>query len=279
MLFRVKEILDYLLMPLYFARGRRAWSIGYYTFKKRSISAEIDNAIQSKTRLTAVPGGYGFKLDERVVEYPWVFSRLVQATGQRLLDAGSVLNYGYLLSKDIVAKSDLTIFTLSPEKRNYAREGISYVFGDLRAMYFAPEAFDVVISISTIEHIGLDNSKFHQEKVAFREMRDGTHLNAVEEYKRVLKKGGKCLLTVPFGKQAVKEWYQIFDYTMVQEIISAFDPASYELCFYGYSIDGWSQCDYQELAEADFFDVELESKEAQDGAAGSRGIACLELIK
>ena len=46
----------------------------------------------------ALPVGHGFRLDERIVEYPWLFSRLPSGAGN-LLDAGSVLNYEFLLSQ------------------------------------------------------------------------------------------------------------------------------------------------------------------------------------
>lgn len=277
--FRIKELLDHLMLPLYFALGRRAWSLGYYTFKKRSISAAIDNVSRSRERLTILPAGYGSKIDERVVEYPWVFSRIPENPGQRVLDAGSVLNYEFLVSKNLIAQSELTICTLSPEKRNYCNAGVSYVFGDLRDTYFANSAFDVIISISTIEHIGLDNTKFHQKKSISRESKDGSYLDAVKEYKRVLRSGGKCFVTVPFGKRFIGEWYQIFDLEMIMGIIGTFEPETFELCFYGYISNEWVRCEPDDLADADFFDVALSATEAPDGAAGSRGIACLELVK
>lgn len=36
MIFYVKELLDAIKPPLYIARGRRPWSLGYYTAKKNA---------------------------------------------------------------------------------------------------------------------------------------------------------------------------------------------------------------------------------------------------
>jgi len=37
-------------------------------------------------------------------------------------------------------------------------KGISYIFEDLRESCFRDDYFDIVVSLSTIEHIGLDNT-------------------------------------------------------------------------------------------------------------------------
>jgi len=44
----------------------------------------------------SLPDRYGYRLDERAVEYPWLFSRL-NIEKRLLLDAGSTLNFQYLL--------------------------------------------------------------------------------------------------------------------------------------------------------------------------------------
>ena len=55
-----------------------------------------------------LPARYGFRVDERVVEYPWLFSRFFAGEGT-LLDAGSTLNFDYLLETACSqAKEDLS---------------------------------------------------------------------------------------------------------------------------------------------------------------------------
>ena len=275
MLFKIKEIVDWFLIPLYFLRGRLPWTLGYYSRKKFFIKQAIrSNRNAAGFELTP---GYGIRLDERVVEYPWMFSELPKDYGMRVLDAGSVLNYDYLLDQTPIAQSDLTIFTLSPEKRCYFNRGISYVYGDLRKMIFNDDSFDVICSISTLEHVGLDNSVFHQENSISREAADGGADKVMKEFKRVLRPGGTCLFTVPCGEHSVHSWYQIYDEDMVLELIKVFSPASYEVKFFGYKSDGWYECTYQDIKNATFFDINDRTNYDPDFAAGSRGIACVSM--
>ena len=96
MLFEIKESIDAMCYPFYLARGRRPWSPGYYTAKRWGIENAIDAG--SLKPGTVLPEGYGFRLDERVIEYPWVLARLPQDPGA-MLDAGSALNYKFLIRK------------------------------------------------------------------------------------------------------------------------------------------------------------------------------------
>ncbi|MDA7754878.1 class I SAM-dependent methyltransferase [Pseudomonadales bacterium] len=278
LLFRLKEVIDSLFVPVYKLMGKRPWSLGYYSHKKTSISDAIDHVAES--RGTFQPGsGYGYKVDERVVEYPWSFSHLPTKEGQKILDAGSTLNYQYLLEKQALGDSELTVMTLSPEKRCHADMGVSYVFGDLRDTIFGDEVFDVILSISTIEHIGMDNAVFHHKEGVNFESSIGDYSIAVKEFHRILAPGGTCILTVPCGKHMKGEWYQIFDSGMISSILEIFEPSSFVLEYFGYKPEGWLKCDYDDIRNADFFDVNLEKGPSLDGAAGSRGIACLKLVK
>src|SRR5438876_1105159 len=69
-----------------------------------------------------LPEGWGLWLDERVVEYPWFLSRLPPAPG-KLLDAGSVLNYDYVLCHERLNNKTISICTLAPESENYCHRG------------------------------------------------------------------------------------------------------------------------------------------------------------
>ena len=93
--------------------------------------------------------------------------------------------------------SDLTIMTLAPEKYCQWYDGFSYVYGDLRDTFFKDQTFDVVICVSTIEHIGLDNTLLYTSDQQ-RDERDETgFLAAAREFRRILKPGGTCYVTVP----------------------------------------------------------------------------------
>jgi len=143
--FKLKEMADAVASPFYTLRGRPPWSLGYYTRKKSCIEAAIDGAAVRMGQ--ALPESFGIAIDERVVEYPWLFDQLRRgdSTLGRMLDAGSTLNHEFILDRDPLRKADLTIMTLAPEKRCYWYKGYSYVFGDFRNTEFKDASFDTII--------------------------------------------------------------------------------------------------------------------------------------
>ncbi len=275
MLFEIKETLDVLAKPLYVARGRRPWSLGYYTDKKNTICSAIDIGLLSGG--AELPSGHGSHIDERVVEYPWLFAQLPNNPG-KVLDAGSALNHRFLVERAPLKNAHLTIMTLAPEKRCFWDRSISYVFGDLRKTLFADGVFDVVASISTIEHIGLDNTLLYTGDASKKESDALGFMPAVTEFKRILKLGGLCLITVPFGRRGVHGWYQVFDLDLVNKVVEAFQPSSYTIEFFGYGQNGWCRARSEEVAQAEFFDVHEGEAFGADFAAGARAVACIRLV-
>lgn len=277
-IFRLKEIADAVALPLYFLRGQPPWAFGYYTRKKSLIKNAIDReAVQIGRPL---PDAFGIAVDERVVEYPWLFDRLKRADGSLgvVLDAGSTLNHDFILDRDPFHKADLTLMTLAPEKRCYWYKGYSYVFGDFRHTRFKDGTFDTIISISTLEHVGLDNTILYTNDPEKAEMKENGFVDAVREFKRILAPNGRCLITVPFGKHDNFEWFQVFNREMVQLLIGAFDPSSFDLEFFYYTKAGWRRALESEVENATAYDPHTGRGRSDDKAGCARGVACMQLI-
>jgi SAM-dependent methyltransferase len=272
LVYRLKWLLDNAALPVFKLR-RRPFGPGYQAARQQVIMSAIDGGfLRGEQNL---PAGYGIAMDERVVEFPWLFGRLNQVG--KMLDAGSSLNWGYILKRPPLKGADLTIMTLSPEKRCYWYGGYSYVFGDLRSTFFADQTFDTVASISTIEHIGLDNAMLYTGRPADIENDEGGFIPAVKEFKRILKPGGNCFISFPFGKRDNLGWYQVFDPAMVDRVVEAFAPSSHRIDYFGYESTGWSRRDAGALANADGYDVYSGKGWRDDLAAASRAIACMQL--
>lgn len=267
----VYKIISYIFM----VRGMKPWSRGYSEYKALYIKKILEkNGMDFK----ALPDRYGFRLDERVVEYPWFLSRLPRESGT-LLDAGSVLNFSYVLSHPSLKAKQVFISTLAPERTCLWKQGVSYVYEDLRDSCFRDEYFDWIASLSTIEHIGLDNTLLYTADASKKENQSASYLRAVQEFHRMLKPGGKLYLSVPFGKAVNRDWFQVFDGAMVDEIIRAFGPSHAEEFYFKYEADGWKMSSRDAAKDATCFDINVQKNYDADFAAFSRAVVCLELTK
>lgn len=96
--------------------------------------------------------------DERIVEYSWAInkiSKLEQKT--RFLDIGCVMNTKYCLEKLLKQFTDIHFLNLVSEP--LAMHGrISFHTQDIRECDLPKHSFDCITCISTLEHVGGDNS-------------------------------------------------------------------------------------------------------------------------
>ncbi len=129
----------------------------------------------------------------RCIEYPLVFEALRPEPGQSLLDMGCgsgpfALFLAHQAGVRVVAL-DLDPECVAWQNRGATRLGLSStsfsaVEGDSRALPYPDEEFDLVLNLGSIEHIPDDG-----DIIAAREM------------SRVLKPGGRAILTIPYGRE------------------------------------------------------------------------------
>ena len=266
---------DALSYPVFRARGTPPHTPGYLTYWRLEVLRQLP---PSDFRTKVERGGVGLHLDERVVEYPWLFARLPDGEG-RLLDAGSALNHGFLLAHPRIRRKQVYISTLAPETFAHWRRGVSYVFEDLRDCCYRSDYFDWVACISTLEHVGMDNTMLYARDASKREHRTEDYLLVVHELRRILKPGGRLLLTMPYGRYRDHRWLQVFDEAMVSRVVEAFSPAALDACYYAYEAAGWRSVEAAQLVDAEYFDIHRERRLDADMAAAARGVACLDLTK
>lgn len=273
---RLARWLGPLRRAYFLALRRPAWALGYSDHKMSRVrSALADQGVMRAFRDgAALPPSFGRGIDERIVEYPWALSRLAELRPSRVLDAGSTLNHAEVLDAEPLQGMELHIVTLAPEPRCYWWRGISYVFADLRDLPLRDARYDVVVSLSTLEHVGLDVSLYGARAVVA-----GGLETAVRELRRVLRPGGTLLATVPYGRRTDLEWMRQLDATDLDVLRAAFAPSASSTRFYGYGASGWAMGTAESLAAAEYHDVWTAAGPAADGAAAARAVACLELTR
>ena len=121
--------------------------------------------------------------NERAVEIPVAWDAVRANSHQRILEVGNVLSWYFPISHDVLDKYEIA-------------EGV--INEDI--VDFNPQQkYDLIVSISTIEHIGWDERPREPAKI----------LRAVEHLKSLLALGGRLLITAPLGyNQALDEYLQ-----------------------------------------------------------------------
>lgn len=221
-----------------------------------------------------LPDGYGVGFDERVVEFPWIFTREVHG---RMLDAGSALNHAHTLARLRPRVRELHVVTLAPEPQAYPYLDVSYLYADLRELPLRDETYDVVASISTLEHVGMDNSQYGAPGASPDP--DGDLAQATRELWRVLKPGGRLYVTVPYGERADHSWLRVFDSAALDSLIDAFGPAEPEEVVFAYDAGGWRFSSRDEAKSLRYRDPFSGEEPGDDRAAAARAVACVELRK
>ncbi len=266
----VRFAFDQIRIAAYYLGPKSITSEGYAPFRNREIARAIGDRFFLNHRL---PENYGWGLDERIIEYPWLFSRMKEEPG-RLLDAGSVLNFDSLLRRPELASKRVFISTLAPEPECGWWRNVSYVYEDLRESCFRDGYFDWIVCLSTIEHVGMDTSVYSKESAA----RGSSASEFVAELHRMLKPGGTLYLSFPYGKAVDLGWMKVFDQPTVEKMIQQFQPRMTLQSYFRHGATGWKACTPEGAADATYFEPGT-TNENPFKTAAAEAVCCLELQK
>ena len=135
--------------------------------------------------------------DERALEIPWCLTRY---DGER-----RVLDVGYAFAEAAYVAGLLALGAEELVGVDLAAAdvpGLRSVTADVRSLPFDDGSFDLVLCISTLEHVGRDN-----EVYAVDAPRDDTGDEAaLRELRRVLAGDGRLLVSVPTGADDDQGW-------------------------------------------------------------------------
>jgi SAM-dependent methyltransferase len=139
--------------------------------------------------------------DERVVEIPWVLSRL--AAGGRVLEVGHAYAEPVYLAG--LLRTGVELVGVDLAERDV--EGMEVITADVRVLPLPDESVDQALLVSTLEHVGADNTSYGLEA----EDDPASRADALRELARVLRPKGSLLVTVPLGEPADHGWFRLDD--------------------------------------------------------------------
>jgi SAM-dependent methyltransferase len=232
-----------------------------------------------------VAGRYGLEdagLDERVVEYPWLFERLAALQPQgRALDAGSVLNFPRILRRWLELRlPPVSIVTLGFEGQAQVSDTVRYEFADLRQLPYRDAWFQVVLSLSTLEHVGLDNTIYGQQAgSAPRADPNEEAGRALDELSRVTAPGGTLLLSVPFGQRSNRGWFRVLDAGEVEQLTSRPGWSKPSVRHFRAQRDGWRECSSVDAKDAGYNEPRGGERTAPPYVAAAEAVALIEMTR
>lgn len=203
---------------------------------------------------------YGMDDTCRAVEIPWALSRY--AGERRVLDIG----YAFAEQRYLTALAALGIPHLVGLDLTVSdRYGAARVAADVRHPPFARAAFELIVAISVIEHIGRDNARYVGDTPDARQG-DGD-FRAVRALAALLAPGGRLLLTVPFGAAEDHGWFIQYDAARLDALASASGLTVAEAEYYRYDGAWGGPCPRATLRNCAY----------RSDRGSSSGVACLVL--
>jgi SAM-dependent methyltransferase len=160
------------------------------------VAVAIDNSAPKMLHIT-----------ERIVEHIFVHTRLPRPPAR-------VLDLGCAESTSAIEMASLGYEVVGVDLRDLPlrHPAFQMVHADVGNLPFPDNSFDVAVSLSTIEHVGLD---------WYGKAPEGTtDQRVIAEVKRVLRPGGRLILTVPFGRRAVTPVHRVYDRAMLDDLLA-----------------------------------------------------------
>jgi len=198
---------------------------------------------------------------ERYIEIPWALSKY--SAEQTVLDIGYA-NAEERYIKSLLSLKIPNLHGLDISEKKF--DGIISHVGDIRNTSFDDNFFDLVFCISTIEHIGRDNSVY---KKNFNENLDNSDFEALEEIHRITKINGKVVITAPFGKFFNYGWFIHYDENRLNKLLGSSPFEIVDMEFFKYD-EGWHKCEKSELTNSLYKD---------NNAIAAAGLVCIFLKK
>ena len=201
---------------------------------------------------------YELVTTERIVEVPFVFSNLILKKCSRILD------FGCNFSKLSIELASLGYRVTGADLNDYEFDhpNFSFIKGNFPDNKIEDNSFDAAVAVSSVEHCGLasyGSSEF-----------DRGDIKIVDRIHKALKKGGRFIMSVPYGRSQICEAevkYRVYNEGELKSLTRNFRLVKEEY-FVGIDRKHWTPAGKKELAGV---------SSADKGFV--QGVACIVLEK
>jgi 2-polyprenyl-3-methyl-5-hydroxy-6-metoxy-1,4-benzoquinol methylase len=146
---------------------------------------------------------------ERVVEIPLVFKNIPPAK-KKILDVGC----RYSMVSIQLASLGHEVHGIDINSYKHTHPNFIFHKADILNPNLPKNYFDIVIALSTIEHIGLGRYGDSQDA-------DGD-FRSVEQILKIIKPAGQFLITLPFGKAVETSWFRVYNMEKIRDLLAGF---------------------------------------------------------
>lgn len=124
---------------------------------------------------------------ERSVEIPIVWDIVKANSGKQILEVGNVLSHYFNVNHDILDK--------------YEKD--DGVINEDVVKFSTSKKYDLIVSISTLEHVGWDEEQYAKQSSNDSLQSNVTILDAINNLKQCLSNDGFMIMTLPIGQNPV----------------------------------------------------------------------------
>jgi hypothetical protein len=165
---KIKDYLNPIVLPLYAWYYRTFNGSNTFYFQKNEYKYFYHHANATWT-------------NERAVEIPIICKYIKTHQNSRILEIGNVLSHYFQIYHEVVDKYEKAPGVINQDVVDYTPD----------------YSYDLIISISTLEHVGWDETPRDPEKI----------ISAIENLKKILAPGGIMIITLPIGENRVLDSY------------------------------------------------------------------------
>ena len=147
-------------------------------------------------------------VNERIVEYPFLFNQILKDKPPK-----KILDFGCTRSWLSIALSSMGYDVTGIDLREFDYEHKNFTFSKTNILDLDEKNFDFVVSLSTIEHVGL--GAYDKEVI------NDDLAKVLKKIEHLLKPQGKLILTLPVGKPSIDEFTRSFAPEELKDILKS----------------------------------------------------------